>query len=104
MRVYIPRSFSLGIDDSYNDTRKNEYQIGIARSPSKKGQNSIPKGNDNFVMENAYDNLVKISKKHSLDDISNDKSDFLNVDQMITPASLSFENEHDYQLVLSDIF
>ena len=42
-------------------------------------------------------------KKVFFDDISF-YGDFLSVDQMITPAHSSFENEHDYQLVLSDIF
>ena len=53
---------------------------------------------------NANDELCKIQKKNFLDDILDDKGDFLNVDQMITPAHSSFENENDYQLVLSDIF
>ena len=42
-------------------------------------------------------------KKSFIDDIAS-IGDFLSVDQMKTPAHSSFENEHDYQLVLSDIF
>ena len=42
-------------------------------------------------------------KKGFLEDFASN-GDFLSVDQMITPAHSSFENEQDYQLVLSEIF
>ena len=63
-----------------------------------------------IVFKEVKNNLIRKTKNNDfckissfLDDFAR-YGDFLSVDQMITPAHSSFENEHDYQLVLSDIF
>ena len=67
----------------------------------KKGcKRSIPKGKD----KKDDNDSGKIQERNTSDDICNNKIEHLDLDQMITPAHSSFENEHDYQFVLSDIF
>ena len=71
-------------------------------STFKKRHDSIQKSEKKFIRKTTNNDSC-IIKSSFLDDIARN-GDFLCVDQMITPAHSSFENEHDYRLVLSDIF
>ena len=73
-----------------------EVQIGLGQSMSKKGQDGCK---ENFIR--------LIASKEKIQSYLGDfasNSDFLCVDEMKTPAHAPFENDNDYQLVLSDIF
>merc|ERR550534_812725 len=69
-----------------NPSRRGSDEEEIGVSKSKQTFQGRKRGNAN-------DELCKIQKKNFLDDSIDDKGDFLNVDQMITPAHSSFENE-----------
>ena len=86
---------SLDRTHAYN----KEVQIGLGQSMSKKGQDGAIKCNEKFIR------LIATKEKIQsyLDDLAS-KGDYLCVDEMKTPAHAPFENDNDYQLVLSDVF
>merc|ERR1711860_308457 len=97
-KVTILNQFSKRQMREKQDSENNVHKVNFTERKKLKEftfQNKNPsrRGSDEEEIG------VSKSKQTFQDDSLDDKGDFLNVDQMITPAHSSFENEHDYQLV-----